>query len=155
MGYCYEGRKLCCDICGVAGAKKYRCPFGYCPATAACSNCRKKHTKTFGKAYHREHGCEKGHNEFVARERQQAELLQAGHYLRCSALSTGPQTVHVLFQNASGHTQGFYMPNSVYRAIPLLTSATPDDYAKHGTISPAPDTYSNGTISKQVSIPPS
>src|SRR5438309_912895 len=40
MGFIYQGKKLVCDFCGTAGARKMNCPHGYCQAYATCASCR-------------------------------------------------------------------------------------------------------------------
>ena len=152
MGYYYtQSGQLVCDICGAVGARKYRCPWGYCPATAACPQCRKEHADWFGRPWHREHGCEKGHNEYAAEREEKRQLLANGAAVRCSALgnSTGP--VHVLFRRGNGTCEGWYMSTETYHAIPLVgTNTTPDDYRKHGPLTPAPDDFGAGRTTKQV-----
>ena len=129
MGFCYEGRKLCCDICGTAGARKVRCPFGYCPATAACSTCRKTRKDILNTAAHRIQGCEEGHRKFVEREERKARLLAEGQWLRCSAY--GPSgVVKVGFRNADGAEKQVLMPLEVYKAFPLATPVTLEDYER-------------------------
>jgi len=66
MGYCYEGRKLCCDNCGVAGGvRKRKCPYGYCPAAALCNRCAKR-VKANGKWAAMHANCEAGHAKYLA-----------------------------------------------------------------------------------------
>ncbi len=151
MGFCYtnDGR-LCCDICGAAGAKKYRCPFGYCQATAACPRCRRERDELFGRAAHREHGCERLHNEYQAQQDEREAMLGDGKALRCSALGDDSGRVHVLFRRHDGQCEGWYMSSETYRSIPLGDNATPDDYRQHGVLSPAADSFSGGRTTKQV-----
>ena len=152
MGYSYSRGLLCCDICGkTGGVKKYRCPFGYCQAVAACPTCRKNHTKTFGKAFHREMGCERRHQEFRQHEQERDDMIAAGGAVRCSALSGPDEMVHVLFRTKTG-TVGYYMSHHTYDAIDLFTNSTPDDYRKHGPIREAPAEYFNGTTTKEVTV---
>jgi hypothetical protein len=151
MGFCYDNRgRLVCDICGAAPAKKYRCPFGYCQATAACEKCRKERAELFGKPHHREHGCEANHNRYVAQERKKKELLERGEAVRCSALGNGDDRVHVLFRLRGEGTIGFYMATATYHAIPMLEPATPNDYRQHGELTPAPADFGSGRTTKQV-----
>ena len=43
MGYSYSSTgKLCCDHCGSTGARKVKCPHGWCPSTALCTTCKAK-----------------------------------------------------------------------------------------------------------------
>lgn len=147
MGYCYsfEGL-LCCDICGKTGnVRKVKCPFGWCQSIAACPDCRKSHSHEFGKAAHQALGCEKYSKDFDAKERLKDQLMASGQAVRCSALSSptdsDPERVHVLFRTASGACIGFFMATATYHAYPLLTPTVPDDYRKHGELTPAPSSY--------------
>lgn len=73
MGYSYTinyrtGKEvLCCDVCGDGDgtASKVKCPYGYCPAVAACRGCRaaKKHLHTPEQRAH----CKASAAEFDAR----------------------------------------------------------------------------------------
>ena len=143
MGYSYtrghNGRHLLdCDVCGNAGGvRKIRCPFGYCQAVAICASCKKKHPEVVSAATHREHGCEKNHNDFAAREKAEKALLHSGRVVRCSALGTDDGRVHVLFKTLTGYV-GFYMSEETYNSIPLLVNATPEDYEVFGKLDPAP-----------------
>lgn len=72
MGYSYgvnwrTGLEvLCCQICGTSDgtAKKVRCPYNYCPAVAACANCReaKKHLHNA----EQKADCKASHDKFEA-----------------------------------------------------------------------------------------
>jgi hypothetical protein len=151
MGYCYQGNQLCCDRCGgVGGVRKVPCPFGYCPATALCPECKRKCPEVSSKASNRVGGCEKGHLEFVRREQEAKDMLGAGKLLRCSALSAGPDRVHVLFRDMNGATTGYYMSEATYRSHPLGTNVTPEMYEAFGPLEPAPAEYEWGTSTKQV-----
>jgi len=143
MGYSYDMRgRLCCDSCDNSGnVRKYKCPFGYCQALALCCACAKTHKSLRSKEHHRERGCEKYHNEFVASQALRLALLQAGKSVRCAALDAPPYGVHVLFQTMDGTTEGFYMAKETYHVIPLGNPATPDDYRQHGTLTPAPSDF--------------
>jgi len=79
---------------------------------------------------------------YRAHERQAAQILADGKALRCSALTAGPDRVHVLFRLADGSLVGRYMSHAAYDAIPLLENATPEDYAKHGELTEAPPAFS-------------
>lgn len=77
----------------------------------------------------------------ASREREQREqaLLNAGQYVRRSALNVGPgDRVQVLFRDRDRKTIGRFMSSTTYRGLPLLQPATPDDYAALGTVEPAP-----------------
>lgn len=159
MGYSYHrnwktGRyNLCCDICGNAeNVRKYRCPFGYCSAIAACPKCRRaqEHKHLFSKKSHLEQGCELRHQEFVQHEQERADMIDREIPVRCSALSVGDK-VHVLFRTKTG-TVGFYMDPATYHAFPLLKNVSPDDFREYGELTPAPIEYSFGGTTKQVSF---
>jgi hypothetical protein len=145
MGYIYtrQGR-LCCDICGQPGARKAKCPFGYCQPIAVCPTCRKNHKSELSKEKHRERGCEKRHLAFVAHELEREAMLISGKAVRCSALGVDPSMVHVLFDRQDGTTEGWLMHADTYKAIELGVNATPDDYRKFGELHPAPDEFQFG-----------
>lgn len=138
MGYVYQGRKLCCDMCGKAGARKMHCPFNWCSSTAVCADCRKSRKHDLSRDYHRERGCERSAERQVERYRATQALLDAGAFLRCSAMNTDGNRVHVIFRNGTGQEQGWYMPSEAYAAIALGADATPDDYRAHGALTEAP-----------------
>jgi hypothetical protein len=154
MGYCYQGNQLVCDCCGtVGGVRKVRCPFGYCPPTAACPECRRKHSaKLSGKEAHRKVGCERLHLEFERREQEGLDMLNAGKSLRCSAMSAGPDRVHVLFRDKAGATTGYYMSDATYASHALGANVTPEMYEAFGPVEPAPSVYEWGTSSKEVCL---
>lgn len=154
MGYCFdkEGR-LCCAFCGAAGAKKYPCPFGWCPPAAACSECREKYSQQFQEEWHRQYGCEENHIRFEVEQREEKRLLDEGHSIRraaCIHYIDAEQFVHVLFSFANGTTVGYYMAPDVYHAISLSTPATPDMFREHGVLYEAPARFENGAVSKAV-----
>lgn len=136
MGYSYEGKKLCCDNCGKAGARKYRCPFGYCPAEALCPECRKAHPEWVSKAYHRQKGCERSHLDYQAEQQRGRDLLAAGKWLRVSALWHPPNRVKVIFKSQTGE-KAYWMTNEEYDRVGLRANATLDDYK---VIGPAKNT---------------
>jgi hypothetical protein len=148
MGFCYEGRKLCCDVCGKAGARKMKCPFNNCPATAVCSDCRKTRAERFTKAAHIKMGCDTAHNAYMAELKQVADLKTAGKFVRCSALGVslklyeGTSAVHVLFSNLDS-TIGYYMPVGTYQAV-KSHAAVVEDYEKVGPLIPAPSSFHYG-----------
>jgi hypothetical protein len=114
MGYLYSNNGgLLCDICGASGARKYRCPFGYCQPIAACPACRKNHAAEFGRAAHRAHGCEKEHLRFAAEEAARATAIAAGEFVLCSALNAENGMVHAIFRNASTE-KGKLIPRAIY-----------------------------------------
>lgn len=128
MGYCYQGKKLCCDICGFAGARKMRCPFGYCQATAVCANCRKA-KKHPNKAWHVSFGCQKNHEAFVATETKRKQLLNDGEALLMAAFGHD-NICQVMFEAIRGHIV-VYMPTAVYSNNPTIGNgrlATLKDY---------------------------
>ena len=126
MGFCYSGRRLCCDLCGAAGARKVRCPFGWCPSTAACPACRNTHGKTkLGRTAHRAYGCEANHNLYMAAEAKRLALLAAGHWLRAVALAMAhPGTCKVWFRNLAGEEMAVRMPTEIYLAFPVGEAVT-------------------------------
>ena len=141
MGYCYDvDGRLCCDVCSSSGGvRKYRCPFGYCPAIAMCPRCRKAHPEYVSKAYHRTRHCEE-HALQMRQERQEKErLLDAGHYIRCSALSHNGR-VKVLFQNKAGNLRAYWMSHRNYEGRGLMVPTTVADYKSHGRVTRAKST---------------
>lgn len=148
MGYCYSaGGGLICEGCGTdVGVRKRRCPHGWCQADALCSECNA--TK---RPPHK--GCKEAAERWKADQRRHQELLDEGCYVRCSALGVGSGSsyrVHVLFENKSGETQGFYMAKETYNKLPLAVPVTADDYRQYGELEPAPSTFDFGGTSKQV-----
>lgn len=144
MGFCYDSRgRLCCDKCGKAPARKKACPAGWCQATALCPEC--KAAPGFGELWKSWHtSCPARSAEFAAKQAHERELLEGGAFVRCSALTAGAYGVHVLFRNNAGKVRGFYMAAAVYDALPLGEAHTPDDYRKHGELTPAPDDFDRG-----------
>ncbi|MBE3118072.1 MAG: hypothetical protein IMZ50_04850 [Candidatus Atribacteria bacterium] len=142
MGYSYSlNGHLCCDFCGRAGeARKIRCPFGYCPSTATCPECRKKHADKFTRDHHRAYGCEAGHRRFVETEEDRRKILDRGEFLRRAALGHGEKGVKVLFENKDGQVRALWMSHETYDAINLFVPTTPEDYAKHGQVREAETT---------------
>ena len=131
MGFSYsKDGKLCCDYCGSTGARKYKCPHGYCPSWAACPDCRKIHAKDFSKAAHAK--CKIRHEEFVAEERKGQAIIDGGGAVRCAALTHGDK-VKVIFRQ-SNERIAYFMDRETYHAIPLLQVATPDDYRRFGNV---------------------
>lgn len=143
MGFIYEGRKLVCDVCNAAGARKRKCPFGYCPSLAVCKTCwsGERFAKGAWKASHKKYGCDAKHAACVAKEAKERAMLAEGKLLRCSALGKNDGTVHVLFKDKDGKTTGFLMASATYDAFPLGTPTTPDDYAAVGPLTTAPGSY--------------
>ena len=155
MGYCYtaDGR-LACDYCSGTPARKYSCPFGWCPPIAACRKCRKLHADQFRQPFHRSHGCERQAAESKTRDDRERELMAAGLPVRCAALAIDGHPkeleVHVLFRKADGSTVGHYMSTATYRALPTLDPFTIEDYRQHGPTIEAPATFDYGRTTKQV-----
>ena len=142
MGYSYDNSwRLCCDFCGSSGGvRKIRCPFDYCPRTATCPECRKKHADVFTRDHHRAHGCEAGHRRFVETEEDRRKILDRGEFLRRAALGHGEKGVKVLFENKDGQERALWMSHETYDAINLFVPTTPEDYAKHGQVHEAETT---------------
>ncbi len=151
MGYCYQGNRLCCDVCGEAGARKYACPHGYCQAYAMCPKCHKDpKVMTAFKEMHVRNKCKELSAKFHAREAEKARMLAEGKAVRCSACSEEGHGIHVIFQRADGSTVGYYMSAETYHAIDYETHTTPEDYMNFGAVIPAEPTYANGAVSKDV-----
>jgi hypothetical protein len=138
MGYCYETRtgSLCCDICGNAGARKNKCPHGWCQPVACCMSekCKatlKEHRRTTCAV-----GCKKAHADMVARDAVEAARLAAGEWLRCSALSEQKlhNCVKVWFRNAAKAELIRYMPHATYDAFPLCEPVSVEQYAAVGGV---------------------
>jgi hypothetical protein len=142
MGYCYEGRKLCCDVCGVAGGvRKRKCSYGYCKPPAVCGECWKTYRVKF-RAGCDDH-CRTGKARFEAEKAAERALLDEGHYTRRSAVGDHDapegwtEAVKVWFRNKDGAEQVYRMEHETYRAVKLMQPATPFDFAKHGKVVPA------------------
>lgn len=146
MGYSYDGQgRLCCDICDRSGGvRKHRCPFGWCQSLALCPACRSGEGKKYRTvAYHKGQGCEARHNEFAKEKAEAQELLSQGKFLRKAAMGHGQgrrYRVKVHFENFLGQVKAFWMSPNTYRAIPILTNATIEDYQKIGKLSLAKST---------------
>ena len=137
MGFSYSNDgKLCCDYCGSTGARKYKCPHGYCPSWAACPGCRKIHAKDFSAAAHAK--CKIRHEEFMAEEQNRKAIIDGGGMVRSAALAHG-EKVKVIFRRANGRT-AYFMDRKTYNAIPLMQIATPDDYRQFGPVTQAANT---------------
>jgi len=139
MGYVYEknwktGRQmLCCDSCGTTEkVKKFRCPFGYCPAPALCPACAVEH-KVRHKATHIAKGCDVRSARIKNDQERRSELMSAGKLVRYAATRHGAKGVKVLFKNAA-RERAYWMPKAVYRSIPLSTPAVVADYQRIGVV---------------------
>jgi len=60
-------------------------------------------------------------------------MLAREEWLRCSALGHG-ERVKVAFFNQRREERCYWMSHATYDAIPLLDPATPEDFARHGTV---------------------
>lgn len=135
MGYSYQGRKLCCDLCGVAGAVKVKCPFGCCPAIAACPECRKtRKADVFSREAHIAMECDVRAAEYRAEAARETEALAAGQWVRKAAVSI-PGAVKVWFRNLAGETMAVAMSADAYRAFPLGVTVTLADYEARAGVS--------------------
>jgi hypothetical protein len=115
MGYCYsQSGGLLCDFCGGIGAKKYRCPFGYCQPLAACPACHEKHAAEFGRAVHRANGCERAAQRYAADEAAGAAAMAAGEYLLVAGLNAPGDMVHAIFRGKDGE-KGKLIPYAIYQ----------------------------------------
>lgn len=143
MGYCYtRSGALVCDSCNASGGvKKVSCPVGYCPPPALCAACKKKHADKLTLKAHE--SCVVAKAEMILREKKRVELMASGKPVRCAALATNDNRVHVLFAKEPTQAEcvGYFMSHEAYDAIPLLENATPEDYAKFGPLEPAPEEF--------------
>jgi hypothetical protein len=151
MGFCYQGKKLVCDICGHAGARKMKCPVGWCQAYACCpsAECKAKlakHRREVCQVKCREHSA-----RFKAEREQEAKLLADGQAVRCAAMSQPDGSVLVLFRYADGSSVGKFMAPEVYHKHPMAVPRVIADYAAHGPLVDGPSEFYGGGVSKQVS----
>lgn len=144
MGFCYENGKLCCDICGHAGARKCRCPHGYCQSVACCTSEKCKANLAEHRRTHCAIECKRLHAEFVETEARKAEMLSRGLFLRRAAVGVDGfrNCVRVWFRNGQGAELVRFMAGQTYRALDLLDLATPDDYRAIGEVSETPRDFS-------------
>ena len=79
---------------------------------------------------------------FYREERVRMMLLDAGKLVRASALGHG-EMVKVWFQEKNGEGKYFLMGTDTYRAFPLVTALTVEDFAAVGPVVEAtvPDLY--------------
>lgn len=146
MGFCttrnpYTGREvLVCDFCSSYPARKVRCPYNYCQAWACCAGCRKAgkaRASSCGNGTHREI-CLPRHIEHVKDQERDAAVVASGAFVRRAALnqnvSLGVQVVRVLFRDGTGAERFYEMSDATYHAIDYGVPATPEDYAKHGSV---------------------
>jgi len=145
MGYSYDASgRLCCDVCDKSGGvRKYRCPFGYCPAIALCPTCKETHPHYISKKAHREQGCEEQSRLFDQHEQEKNQLIASGKFVRCAALKhyiAGIDRDKVIFRGKDGAEQAYWMSPETYKAIPWFENATPEDYMKHGEVQQAANT---------------
>jgi len=143
MGFSYErtssGRmSLCCDACGKAGARKYRCPYGYCYPVALCKECKSGEPGRDFKRYHVENDCKGKHEAYAAACAEHDRRIAAGEFLRCSAYSGDcPKGwVEVTFRGSTGERVR-YMPLTSYHAVDKRDT-TEADYAALGPVLEAP-----------------
>lgn len=140
MGFSYQGGKLCCDICGEAGARKKPCPHEYCQPIACCNRpeCKAK------LAAHRQTNCHvhcKAASEaFDRREEERQRRLDNGEFLRCAAVGVDglKDCVKVWFRNKQGVEMVRHMAKATYDAFPLLESVSPEQFEKVGPLFVAP-----------------
>lgn len=142
MGYCYQGKRLCCDVCGTPGARKRACPYGWCPPLACCATCWKRDDNRFKhKAHHATCLC--ASEEMRLRDEKREALLREGFAVRRAARYVGGDFTKVvaLFTDARNNDSCFFMTKATYDAIPLGEPATPDDYRAHGAVVPCPVSF--------------
>ncbi len=145
MGYCYQGRKLCCDICGNAGACKRRCPVGYCQAVACCARaeCKAKlreYRKTTCASE-----CVKASARFHAEEALKAGLIERGFLIRCAAVQVDgfKDCVKVWFEDKFSRDHIRYMATKTYHAFELLRPTTEGEYMQHGEVASEPKEFAS------------
>ena len=130
MGYVYQGRKLCCDLCGTSGATKVRCPYGYCPACAACPDCKRtRKVDVFSREAHAD--CAVAMIAVRAESERVTAALAEGHWVRKAAVNH-EGAVKVWFDNGAGERLAVRMPSAVYAAMPCGSLATLADYERIG-----------------------
>lgn len=140
MGYCYRAGKLCCDICGHPGARKNRCPSGYCQPVACCTRpaCKEK------LAHYRKTTCatecKRLHTEFMASEQEKQRRLDQGDFIRDAAVSMDKpfQCVKVWFRNGQGETLIRYMTRELYRSFSLDDHVSPEEFRIKGELHEQP-----------------
>jgi hypothetical protein len=150
MGYCYShSGGLLCDFCGATGAKKYRCPFGYCAPIAACPACHTKHAQHFGRAAHRAQGCEDDHLHFLTEMATRAFAIATGEFVLCAGLNAENDMVHAIFRGATGE-KGKLIPRAIYAQresfTGCMTLAKFEELAGH----PLPDAPASFTIEQKL-----
>ncbi len=134
MGFCYTSSgKLCCDICGEAGARKKPCPAGYCQAYACCTGeaCKaklKEHRRTHCAVH-----CVAASREFKRMLAERAELLAAGRLIRCAAVTEG-HGVKVWFESKEHRDHVRYMASATYRAFDILDNVTLEQFEAVGLV---------------------
>jgi hypothetical protein len=105
-----------------------------------CKSCKSAHPEYTSKAHHRERGCERQSENYHALKQAEQDLIDAGKFVRRSALGVhleGKYVVHALFEGKTGHI-GKYMSKETYDAISFDDIGTPEDYAKFGEVRDAP-----------------
>ena len=141
MGFVYEvgtsrsGRRtrvLCCDVCDHAGGvRRVACRYGYCQSAALCASCRRDPAVRARLEAYCEENCREASAVFAALERRRVELLEAGEFVRVSALGCiGVDKVAVTFQNRVGAEAFAEMTRAEYAAGPLGVPATPADFGR-------------------------
>lgn len=157
MGYSYTrgnaGRwVLGCDWCGGFPARKYRCPFNWCPKTSLCSKCKKTvKDKKYGlplmsRELHKKHGCDFQAYKASLSHLEEESMLNDGKLIRCAALShDNPGRVKVIFRGKDGKEAAYFMSRDTYHVFPLGVNKSVEDFAAVGYIEPAysTDIYEN------------
>jgi hypothetical protein len=133
MGYVYtHSGQLCCDACGHAGARRIKCPHGYCQPFASCDICLPQ-TRALDHS-----SCLAASQKMAADQAFTDALMAVGEYVRTSAVRDDEGNVRVGFRGANGARAVFGMSQGTYRAIPLLEPATPASYRAYGEVWPLP-----------------
>ena len=127
MGHCYsrEGG-LICDCCNTPakGTRTRACPFKWCNADL-CASCLKA-SRWASQANHAD--CRRYSEAMRNREKEEADALAAGAWVRFSALTTAPGVVRVSFKNQAGERLELAVTQSSYCAVPPLDVATPESF---------------------------
>lgn len=138
MGFSYSSNGLCCDFCGKSNpldnVRKIRCPYGWCQAWACCKACKDKKlhlASSCGGTTHKE-TCKASSIEYQKKQDEKQALIEAGYFLRVSALSHG-KMCKVIFRGKESQ-KAYWMTNDTYENIPLGLNATVETYERIGKL---------------------
>lgn len=124
MGYVTDSRgRLVCDSCGETGARKRRCPVGYCPPSALCASCNGtvRGNGTWAKA-HAE--CPRLSAEYHAE--LAAKAAEPTHYSRSARGDWADGVPTGMVEVVTWADTVLYMPVAEYREV--RGSRLPDAY---------------------------